>query len=92
MTKGNISVSVHLRNKAMTPHISRHQSLLSELAQMQTLPVMAHWTLVLTVVLCKWRHNHRTRIKLAGFTDDQLRDIGITRAQAYEESKQPFWR
>jgi len=53
---------------------------------------MAHWTLELTVVLCKWRRNHRTRIRLAALTDDQLRDIGITRAQAYEESKQPFWR
>ena len=76
----------------MTPQISRHQSLLSELAQMQTLQVMAQWTLVLTVVLCKWRRNHRTRIKLAGLTDAQLRDLGITRAQANQESKLPFWR
>lgn len=34
---------------------------------------------------------HRTRKQLHHLTDDQLRDIGISRAQARFEADKPFW-
>lgn len=34
----------------------------------------------------------RSRNTLAELTDEQLRDIGLTRAQASHEASQPFWR
>ncbi|MCI5075434.1 DUF1127 domain-containing protein [Oricola sp.] len=33
----------------------------------------------------------RTRMHLRDLTDDQLRDIGVTRAQARFEAEKPFW-
>jgi len=33
----------------------------------------------------------RTRRALASLSDEQLRDIGLTRAEARAESARPFW-
>lgn len=33
----------------------------------------------------------RTRLALFELTDDQLKDIGISRADAYREGLRPFW-
>lgn len=40
------------------------------------------------------RHRERQRMQrdLPGFTDEMLRDFGLTRAQAEEQAKRPFWR
>jgi uncharacterized protein YjiS (DUF1127 family) len=38
-----------------------------------------------------WRRVH-TRKALLRLTPDQLKDIGLTRAQALEEGVKPFWR
>ena len=42
--------------------------------------------------LNKTIEKHLQRQKLAKLTTEQLRDIGITRAQAIEEARKPFWR
>lgn len=34
----------------------------------------------------------RSRNTLAELTDEQLRDIGLTRPQAIHEASRPFWR
>lgn len=39
-----------------------------------------------------WYQRGRQRQQLARLTDWQLRDIGITRAQAEQEARRPFWR
>lgn len=39
-----------------------------------------------------WRERARQRSTLRGLQDDLLRDIGISRADAYEEGRKPFWR
>lgn len=39
-----------------------------------------------------WRERVRTRRHLAAMSDYQLKDIGVTRADAYSEIEKPFWR
>lgn len=43
-------------------------------------------------VLHEWRRRSRSRAQLARFDDRMLRDIGVTRADAYREINKPFWR
>ena len=50
-------------------------------------PVAAGWILV-----ASWIERARQRNALAGLDDRQLRDIGITRVEAAQESEKPFWR
>lgn len=40
----------------------------------------------------EWRRRARSRMMLAQMSDRDLRDIGITRAEAAHESVKPFWR
>ncbi|MBF8744345.1 DUF1127 domain-containing protein [Pseudomonas putida] len=37
-------------------------------------------------------HRWHTRRALLELTEDQLRDIGITRERAWEEGRKPFWK
>lgn len=39
-----------------------------------------------------WLERHRQRRVLAGLDDHLLKDIGISRADAWQESAKPFWR
>lgn len=39
-----------------------------------------------------WRRRVRSRAELLRFTDRQLRDIGVTRADVQREHAKPFWR
>ena len=43
-------------------------------------------------VATEWHHRARSRAALAQMSDRDLRDIGITRAEAAHESAKPFWR
>lgn len=48
---------------------------------------LAGWSWCMTRI-----DKRRSRNTLADLTDEQLRDIGLTRAQAIREASQPFWR
>jgi uncharacterized protein YjiS (DUF1127 family) len=39
-----------------------------------------------------WLERARQRRQLAELSDQMLRDIGLTRADAWAESDKPFWR
>jgi uncharacterized protein YjiS (DUF1127 family) len=39
-----------------------------------------------------WRARAMSRDDLAQLNDDALKDIGLSRADAYRESSKPFWR
>jgi len=43
-------------------------------------------------VVSRWIERVRQRDALAALDDHQLRDIGITRAEAAREWEKPFWR
>jgi len=43
-------------------------------------------------LLEKWRARSRTRRQLMSLGEDELKDIGLGRGQAYSEYSKPFWR
>ena len=62
------------------------------LANTPSLPALA--TISVRVALCVTILTQRlkNRRALSGLTDDQLRDIGITRSKAWHEAQKPFWK
>ena len=40
----------------------------------------------------RWRDRARQRSELARMSDQEFRDIGISRAQVWREVSKPFWR
>jgi uncharacterized protein YjiS (DUF1127 family) len=44
------------------------------------------------VLIARWIDRARQRQALAALDDRELRDIGITRAEAAREAGKPFWR
>lgn len=49
----------------------------------------------LVALLVAWgnhmRLRRKTRLALFDMTDEQLKDIGISRSEAYREASRPFW-
>ena len=43
-------------------------------------------------LISEWLHRIESRRDLAGLSDRELRDIGITRVDALGEADKPFWR
>jgi len=43
-------------------------------------------------LLVTWQRRASSRRMLAGMDNRQLRDMGLTREQAHQESSRPFWR
>ena len=41
--------------------------------------------------LREWRRRHRSRTLLSQLSDQMLKDIGITPAEAQHEANKPFW-
>lgn len=39
-----------------------------------------------------WRHRYRTRHELAGWSERDLHDIGLSRSDIAGETDKPFWR
>lgn len=39
-----------------------------------------------------WESRARSRRQLSGLDDAQLKDIGVSRADARREARKPFWR
>jgi len=46
----------------------------------------------IAATLGAWRERSRSRRLLAAFSDHQLSDLGLSRADAWRESSKPFWR
>ncbi len=46
----------------------------------------------LMLTLAVWHHRHRSRRTLARLDDDNLHDIGMSRYDALQEARKPFWR
>ena len=42
-------------------------------------------------VIYEWQQRADDRAALASFDDRMLDDIGVTRAEAWRESRKPFW-
>jgi uncharacterized protein YjiS (DUF1127 family) len=46
----------------------------------------------LYATLAAWHERRRQRRALLGLGDDLLKDIGVSRADAWREGTKPFWR
>jgi uncharacterized protein YjiS (DUF1127 family) len=53
--------------------------------------VLQRWWTSAGKQIARWRKLHHERIQLASLSDDALKDIGLSRADAYEEINRPFW-
>ena len=71
---------------------ARTLTALQTLANTPSLPALA--TISVRVALCVtiMSKRRKSRRALSGLTDDQLRDIGITRGKAWREAQKPFWK
>ena len=76
----------------MTMSATWIKSVLIDLNDMPSLPVLAQFAAVFAGVVTKWRTNARTRNHLSHLSDHHLRDIGLTRAAATREAQLPFWK
>jgi uncharacterized protein YjiS (DUF1127 family) len=47
---------------------------------------------VLATLLATWRRRLRDRRALATMDERSLRDLGLTRYDAFYEARKPFWR
>ena len=52
---------------------------------------LQEWFKVLVAIMRARRAKQRSRRHLRDLTDDQLRDIGVTRSQAQWEADKPSW-
>jgi uncharacterized protein YjiS (DUF1127 family) len=78
-----------LRNDPFVPPMIRGRTLA------WWLPGTEHWrasALAAIPTVALWLERGRSRRVLAMLDDHQLRDIGISRADALRESAKPFWR
>ena len=72
---------------AQTAHINALAYL-----QSRPLPPLASIAVFLAVVSVSWAERRRSRIALSHLDDRMLDDVGLTRAQATQESARPFWQ
>ena len=65
----------------------------STLAYLQSRKLTPAATLALYIaaVIVSWSERRRSRIALKHLDDHLLRDIGLSRAEADEEARRPFW-
>ena len=76
----------------MTMSATRIKSVLIDLNEAPSLPLLAQFAVVLAGVITKWRTNARTSNHLSLLSDHHLRDIGLTREVATREAQLPFWK
>ncbi|MCB1350910.1 MAG: DUF1127 domain-containing protein [Geminicoccaceae bacterium] len=55
------------------------------------LPALANVALAVAVIVTKWSIRRKTRKALGRLEPHHLKDIGMTKAQAWREAALPFW-
>jgi uncharacterized protein YjiS (DUF1127 family) len=73
-------------------------TIITESDELHLLPPRAGFVRRITVVIRslaamvdRMMMRRRTRLALLEMTDEQLKDIGVSRADAYREGSRPFW-
>ncbi|CRL14176.1 DUF1127 domain-containing protein [Phaeobacter italicus] len=62
------------------------------LSSRPALPVLAEAAVAFAVLITKWTVRQRTRRALAALSQEQLDDVGLSRAEAHYQATLPFWR
>ena len=84
-------VALHVAVLTFAPHAPVHVVVLHQ--HTQSLRSDApKWSTRVSDVLGLWRQRTRSRNQLGYLTEGQLRDIGLSRADAVVEANKPFWR
>lgn len=76
----------------MTRYMNAPASHLAYLTAQNRIPAASLLAVKVAVVLSKWATRRRTRLALRELTPDQLRDVGLTPADASLEARRVFWR
>ncbi|WP_417699447.1 DUF1127 domain-containing protein [Pseudophaeobacter sp.] len=76
----------------MTTPATQSHTHMSYLTNRAALPVLAQAAVAFAVLVTKWSNRHRSRKALKTLSVEQLRDIGISRAEAHYQGTLPFWR
>ncbi|MEP2782055.1 MAG: DUF1127 domain-containing protein [Pseudoruegeria sp.] len=75
----------------MARPLSQHNRNIQFLEANHPLPAMGAMAVGFAVLLTKWRMRYHTRLALKTLTESELRDVGLSRRQAYTEARRPFW-
>lgn len=76
----------------MTLHPQTPVQHLAYLSAQSAMPAASVIAVRVAVVMSKWATRRRTRAALKQLTKDQLRDVGLTPAEAFTEARRVFWR
>ncbi|SLN18794.1 hypothetical protein PSA7680_00660 [Pseudoruegeria aquimaris] len=76
----------------MVRPLSQHARNIHFLESRHPLPPLSQIALTVAVVLAKWQDRARSRRALSRLTAHELKDIGLTREQAWTEARREFWR
>ena len=92
----NVAIQLHCINTNLEaiPMATLTQPLALDLNALSTRTTVApavRMTVKLAFVLMAWDEAYRSRRALKHLTADQLRDIGLTRAQTDAEARRGFW-
>ncbi|WP_171207515.1 MULTISPECIES: DUF1127 domain-containing protein [unclassified Ruegeria] len=68
-----------------------HTPALLLLTDSPRLPLIAALAVQFAATVTKWEQRRRSRVNLGKLDDRLLRDVGLTRRQAYEQSRRYFW-
>ena len=73
-------------------HASSHrQGRLAYLDAQAPLPALASVALAVAVTVTRWTVRRNTRKALGKLADHHLKDVGLTKQQAWREAALPFW-
>lgn len=76
----------------MSSSSANHARPLHYLQSRKAIPPMGLVALRIAVMVTKWDQRAKTRRALNRLSDSDLRDVGISRGEAYTESRRPFWQ
>nr|WP_170615063.1 DUF1127 domain-containing protein [uncultured Ruegeria sp.] len=68
-----------------------HNPALMLLTDSPRLPLIAALAVRFAATVTKWEQRRRSRVNLGKLDDKLLQDVGLTRHQAYRETKRYFW-
>lgn len=69
-----------------------HNPALTLLNTSPRLPLIAAMAVRFAATVTKWEQRRRTRINLGYLDDHLLRDVGLNRTQAEQETARRFWQ
>lgn len=50
------------------------------------------WLKAVRAEIARWKHNRTTRHQLSHLDRRQLKDIGLSESDIYQELRKPFWK